>query len=236
MQDGGSRLVFGSSMSIKVDDFVAPVCHDEIEILYQDQDILLVNKPSKLLSLSGKNPLNKDSVHYRLVQDFPTATLLHRLDLGTSGVMLLALNKVANGTLTKQFQDRTTEKSYIAVLDGLLTDDEGVIDLPIAKDPPNFPLMKICEQTGNVARTKFLVLERDLLEKSTRVRFEPITGRTHQLRIHSQQIGYPILGCDLYSNEAIFNKANRLMLHAESLWFDHPATGERTHAYAPCPF
>ena len=93
------------------DDFIAPACHEDIEILYQDGSILLINKPSGLLSLSGKNPLNKDSVHFRLVQDFPTATLLHRLDFGTSGIMLVALNKAVNGVLTKAFQEGRVSKT-----------------------------------------------------------------------------------------------------------------------------
>ena len=138
-------------MPTVIDHFVAPICYEQIEILYQDEFILLVNKPSGLLSLSGKNPLNKDSVHFRLVQQFPTATLLHRLDFGTSGVMLLALNKSANANLTRQFQARTVKKTYMAMLDGHLLSDYGDIDAPIAKDKPNFPLLKICYESGKQA-------------------------------------------------------------------------------------
>ena len=110
-------------MKNPADDFIAPPCYEEITILYQDEHLLLINEPSGLLSLSGKNPLNKDSVHYRLVQDFPTATLVHRLDFGTSGIMLVALNKTINGLLTKQFQDKTINKCYHAVLHGHLSDE-----------------------------------------------------------------------------------------------------------------
>ncbi len=220
-------------MQLQVDPFIAPVCHDDIEILAQDESLLLINKPSGLLSLSGKHPLNKDSVHYRLVQEFPTATLLHRLDLGTSGVMLVALNKTVNGLLTKQFQERTVKKKYVAILQGDLAQNEGVIDLPIAKG--EFPLQKICHVEGKPAVTHYQVLER-LGGGRTRVEFTPLSGRTHQLRIHSREIGHPILGCDLYANDEAFAMADRLQLHATQLDFVHPVTGENVSAHCPCPF
>lgn len=239
-----------------IDDFIAPPCYGEIRILYQDEDILLIDKPSGLLSLSGKNPLNKDSVHYRLVQGrlkgsaekqecraFPTATLVHRLDFGTSGVMVAALNKRANGLLGKQFQARSVQKSYLAVLEGRLPEDQGVIDFPIAKDRPNFPLQKICIETGKPARTAYQVLEHlqtplvsGGVQASCRVRFNPLTGRTHQLRIHSLALGHPILGCDLYKNERSEQMAERLLLHASDLHFEHPCSGKRIHGQSPCPF
>jgi len=122
----------------RVDDFIAPSCNDDIEILFQDESILLINKPSGLLSLSGKNLLNKDSVHFRLVQLFSSVTMVHRLDFGTSGLMVLALKKAVNGNLTRQFQARTVEKTYTALLQGHMSyncfsDGCGKIDLPIAK-------------------------------------------------------------------------------------------------------
>ena len=228
------------------DTFVAPVCNSDIEVLYQDDSILLINKPSGLLSLSGKNPLNKDSVHYRLVQDFPTATLVHRLDFGTSGIMLVALNKTVNGALTKAFQEGKVSKTYTAILHGHVQEDAGRIDLPIAKDKPNFPRVKICHETGKSAVTEFEVLERlsnpnlsslDLPSfDTTRVRFTPVTGRTHQLRIHSQKIGHPILGCDLYGLPAGEAMADRLMLHATNLVFDHPMSGQRMEMECVPPF
>jgi tRNA pseudouridine32 synthase/23S rRNA pseudouridine746 synthase len=143
-------------MQPQADPFIVPVCYQDIEILSQDEDLLMINKPTGLLSLSGKHPLNKDSVHFRLVQDFPTATLLHRLDFGTSGIMVVALNKPINAHITKQFQARNVTKQYTALLLGHLVDDEGVIEYPIAKDKPNFPLQKICLETGKVALTKYL--------------------------------------------------------------------------------
>lgn len=216
---------------VLVDDFIAPKCFEKIKVLYQDDSILMINKPSGLLSLSGKNPLNKDSVHFRLVQDYPSITMVHRLDFGTSGVMVLALNKVINANLTKQFQARSVVKTYVATLLGHLAHDEGVIDVPLAKGV--FPLQKVCYETGKSAESHYRVLAR-LIDpasgvKVTRILFTPLTGRTHQLRIHSQSIGHPILGCDLYglTTNGIDSQslATRLMLHANRLQFEHPITG-----------
>lgn len=128
-------------MSKIIDTFIAPPCHDQIETLYQDESLVLINKPAGLLSLSGKNPQNLDSVHHRLVQLFPGCTLVHRLDFGTSGLMVIARNKAINAALCQQFSQRTVTKVYSALLCGHLNDDEGVIDAAIAKDPALFPLM-----------------------------------------------------------------------------------------------
>jgi tRNA pseudouridine32 synthase/23S rRNA pseudouridine746 synthase len=223
-------------MQLQADSFIAPPCHAEIEILFQDEHLILINKPSGLLSLSGKNPLNKDSVHFRLVQDFPTATLLHRLDFGTSGIMIVALNKTVNAEIGKQFQLGLVNKTYTAVLYGHLTEDRGLIDYPVAKDPENFPLQKICYDTGKKAVTQYQVIERLDNPPRTRVLFVPITGRTHQLRIHSRELGHPILGCDLYKNEGSFVMAERLLLHATSIEFIHPVTQEKIHGVCHSPF
>ncbi len=225
-----------STKSEKIDTFVAPACHEEIEILFQDESVLLINKPSGLLSLSGKNPLNLDSVHHRLVKDFPTATMVHRLDFGTSGIMLLALNKSVNGDLTRQFQQRKVGKTYMSMLYGHLDNDQGFIDVPIAKDKPNFPLQKICAESGKPALTHYRVIERLLNPPRTRVLFTPETGRTHQLRVHSQQIGHPVLGCDLYGTKETHGMASRLLLHALTLEFEHPLAGKRISFECPSPF
>ncbi|MDE0768460.1 MAG: pseudouridine synthase [Opitutaceae bacterium] len=217
-------------------DFIAPVCHADIELLYQDDAILLINKPSGLLSLSGKNPANKDSVHYRLVQDFPGALMIHRLDLGTSGVMILALNKTVNANLCRQFIDRKVTKTYTGLLSGALAEPEGMIDIPIIKDLDNFPYQKVCLQTGKPAQSRYRLLDYCPERNVSRVEFTPITGRTHQLRVHSQAIGHSILGCDLYASSEVGAMSNRLMLHATSLVFDHPTTGERTTGECPVPF
>ncbi len=223
-------------MQPQADPFIVPLCHEEMKVLFQDQHILLINKPSGLLTLSGKHPLNIDSVHFRLVKELPTAALPHRLDFGTSGVMVVSLNKVVSGHINRQFQERTVKKSYTALLHGHLAEDVGCIEFPLAKDIPNFPLQKVCYETGKQALTHYTVIERLSSPFATRVMFTPVSGRTHQLRVHSREFGHPILGCDLYATDEAFFMANRLMLHATTLEFDHPMTGERVTGVSPCPF
>ncbi len=223
-------------MIARTDDFVAPPCVEDIHILYQDEALLLIDKPSGLLSLSGKNPLNLDSVHYRLVQQFPTALLLHRLDFGTSGILIVALNKTVAADINRQFQERTVVKTYQAVLAGHLDSDAGDIALPIAKDPINFPKLKVCFKTGKNAGSHYQVLDRQSRPDTTRVLFTPGTGRTHQLRIHSAGMGHPILGCDLYGTHDTQKMADRLLLHATGIEFNHPVSGERISAISKCPF
>jgi tRNA pseudouridine32 synthase/23S rRNA pseudouridine746 synthase len=219
-------------MHVETHPFIAPPCEDDIEILYQDEHLLLINKPSKLLSLSGKHPLNIDSVHYRLVKDFPSALMVHRLDLGTSGIMIIALNKAINKKLCEQFSSRLVKKTYTAVLQGTLENTQGTIELPVAKG--EFPLQKICFETGKSATSHYQVVDR--LADRTRVIFTPVTGRTHQLRIHSREIGHPILGCDLYGSDTSLSMSKRLMLHATTLEFVHPISQEKIVALCPCPF
>lgn len=232
-------------MSKIIDTFIAPPCHDKIENLYQDESLVLINKPAGLLSLSGKNPQNLDSVHHRLVQTFPGCTLVHRLDFGTSGLMVIARNKAINAALCQQFSQRTVTKVYSALLCGHLDDDEGVIDAAIAKDPALFPLMSICATHGKPARSGYRVVERFYRELDggtllpvTRVQLIPETGRTHQLRIHCQLLGHPILGCDLYGGRLLpgTERIPRLMLHASELHFVHPIGKEQIKARHASPF
>lgn len=232
-------------MSKIIDTFIAPPCHEQIEILYQDAHLVLINKPTGLLSLSGKNPQNLDSVHHRLVQLFPGCTLIHRLDFGTSGLMVIARNKAINAALCHQFSQRTVTKIYSALLYGHLAEDDGVIDAAIAKDPALFPLMSICAVNGKPARSRYQVVERFYRATEdgtslpvTRVQLTPETGRTHQLRIHCQQLGHPILGCDLYGGLLLpgTERTSRLMLHASELHFMHPISQDPIKACHPSPF
>lgn len=232
-------------MPVISDTFIAPPCHDEIAILYQDEYLLLIAKPAGLLSLSGKNPQNLDSVHHRLVKLFPGCTLVHRLDFGTSGLMVVARTKAINAALCQQFSQRAVTKVYSALLCGHADDDEGVIDAAIAKDPALFPLMSICATHGKPARSGYRVVERFYHELEngtslplTRVQLTPETGRTHQLRIHCQLLGHPIWGCDLYGGRLLpgTERTPRMMLHASELHFVHPVSQQRMETRHASPF
>jgi len=203
--------------------FILPPCDGEIEILREEQDFLLINKPTRLLSVPGRHPQNRDSVISRLEAAYPGCSIVHRLDFDTSGVMVIPRNKTALSHISKQFQARTVSKHYTAIVAGLMAQDEGVIDLPIASDEG--PKYKICHETGKPSVTEYKVIERDEQARTTRVFLHPITGRSHQLRLHVQAIGHPILGCEFYGGE-FASAADRLLLHATDLRFVNPVSGE----------
>ena len=217
-------------------DFIVPYCEAPVKLLYQDADILLVDKPSGLLSVPGRHPKNKDCLISRIQQDFPEARIVHRLDMDTSGIMVLALNTESHRHLSKQFEQRKTQKTYTAIVFGLIEDDNGSIELPIITDWPNRPLQKIDFKDGKHALTHYEVLKRDVRLEQTRLLLTPITGRSHQLRIHLAEINHPILGCSFYAHKEALSQANRLLLHATTLELNHPVTGELIKQNCPCPF
>ncbi|MEM6582324.1 MAG: pseudouridine synthase [Pseudomonadota bacterium] len=214
--------------------YLVPHSNEAIRILYEDEDLLLVRKPDLLLSIPGRHPLNKDCLITRLQERYPSASIVHRLDLDTSGIMVVPLNKPAHAHISRQFQQRGVEKRYQAVVFGALEDEQGEINLPIASDWENRPRQMICDERGREAITHFQVLDR--LQDRTRVELKPVTGRSHQLRIHMREIGHPILGCDMYAHEQAFAMAPRLMLHATTLAFEHPATGKWLQGDCPPDF
>ena len=197
-------------------------------ILYQDEHIMVVNKPSGLLSVPGRAPENKDSIMTRIQADFPTAESVHRLDMATSGVIVVALTKAAERELKRQFREREPKKSYVARVWGHLALDEGLIDLPLICDWPNRPKQKVCYETGKSSQTQYQVLSRDT-DGSTRVKLSPITGRSHQLRVHMLAIGHPILGDGFYAPAEAKAMASRLQLHAQELCITHPEFGTVMH-------
>lgn len=197
-------------------------------ILYQDEHIMVVNKPSGLLSVPGRAPENKDSIMTRIQADFPTAESVHRLDMATSGVIVVALTKAAERELKRQFREREPKKSYVARVWGYLAQDEGLIDLPLICDWPNRPKQKVCYETGKSSQTQYQVLSRDT-DGSTRVKLSPITGRSHQLRVHMLAIGHPILGDGFYAPAEAKAMASRLQLHAQELCITHPELGTVMH-------
>lgn len=199
-----------------------PNLEETFEILFQDNDIIVINKEANLLSVPGRLPENFDSVESRIKRYFPNAMMAHRLDRDTSGIITVALHKEALKGMHRQFQDRLVSKQYIAIVDGIMIQEEGEIELPIRCDWPNRPRQMVCYEHGKDSLTQYSVVSRDLIGNSTRVLLTPITGRTHQLRIHMNEIGNPILGCNLYKNSESEGKSTRLLLHASQITFNHP--------------
>ncbi|KZY49665.1 RNA pseudouridine synthase [Pseudoalteromonas shioyasakiensis] len=195
-----------------------------LSIVYQDDDLLIVNKPSGLLTVPGKDPKHADCLIARINRVFPTAKIVHRLDMATSGIICLAMHKEAHRNLSIQFQDRKTAKRYIARVFGKLEQETGSVDLPLICDWPNRPKQMVDHDNGKPSLTHFKVLEYE--QNATRVELTPITGRSHQLRVHMLSLGHPILGDKLYAHPKAFAMAPRLQLHAEMLTLAHPASGE----------
>ena len=208
---------------------------DPLNIIHRDDDLLVLSKPSNLLSVPGRGADLQDCLEVRARAEFPEALLVHRLDLETSGVFIMALNKNAQRNLGLQFEQRRTEKHYIARVWGHIEEDAGTIDLPLRCDWENRPRQMVCYEHGKPAQTDWEVLERENAG-FTRVLLKPITGRSHQLRVHMEQLGHPILGEVFYAHEEARDAAERLQLHAESLTIDHPKNGERVTFTDSAPF
>lgn len=200
-------------------------------LIYQDDALLVADKPSGLLSVPGRGEDKQDCLFSRLLRYFPDALVVHRLDMSTSGLMLFARGVEMQRRLSQMFREREVEKRYVAVVAGKLTPDTGEMDLPIAADWPNRPLRKIDAELGKPSLTRYRVLSHS--GDSTRVELEPVTGRTHQLRVHMAAIGHPILGDALYGDEA---SAPRLLLHACTLKFAHPLSGEALNFGSAPPY
>ncbi len=210
-----------------------------IEFLYVDDTLLVVDKPSGLLAVPGRGADKQDCLSARVQARYPDALIVHRLDMATSGLMVLARGAAAQRELSQAFAARTVKKRYIAVVAGRLAppaDAWGVIDLPILVDWPNRPLRMIDRQSGKPSLTRWRVLAHDAAGSRTRVELEPVTGRSHQLRVHMRELGHPILGDALYAPPEVQAMAGRMLLHAESLSFVHPLSGERVSIERPAPF
>ncbi|MFC0049206.1 bifunctional tRNA pseudouridine(32) synthase/23S rRNA pseudouridine(746) synthase RluA [Rheinheimera tilapiae] len=204
-----------------------------LDILYQDEALLVLNKPSGLLSVPGKALEHQDSLQLRVQRVFPTARTVHRLDMATSGLLVMALTLDAQRELNWQFERRQTQKHYIARLEGRLQSQAGAIDLPLICDWPNRPKQMVCFSRGKPAQTLFENIGYE--ENATRVRLTPVTGRSHQLRVHMQWLGHPICG-DKFYGSAPDEKTERLQLHAAMLGLRHPQTGQWLEFRSPAPF
>ncbi|MCK5285208.1 MAG: bifunctional tRNA pseudouridine(32) synthase/23S rRNA pseudouridine(746) synthase RluA [Alphaproteobacteria bacterium] len=205
-----------------------------LSVVYSDDDILILDKPSGLLSVAGRPVEHADCLELRAQKSYPNATIVHRLDMDTSGVMVMALNPVAHRNISMQFERRKTKKTYIARVWGQPEQDRGHIDLPMRCDWPNRPKQIIDYELGKSAQTDWEIIKRE--DTSTRVCLYPITGRSHQLRVHMLSIGHPILGDNFYATPEAYNAEDRLQLHAESLTLHHPSDGALQTFTVPCPF
>lgn len=204
-----------------------------LAILYEDDQIIVADKPAGLLSVPGKLAGREDCLITRLQAARWDALLVHRLDCDTSGVMIFARNKRAQGFLGQEFEQRRAQKTYIARVAGQMSGDAGRVDLPLCADWPNRPRQMVSHEHGRPAVTDWQVIGREATE--TRVRLTPLTGRSHQLRVHMLALGHPILGDPIYATGPA-RDFPRLMLHAEALSLHHPATGQRVSFSAICPF
>jgi tRNA pseudouridine32 synthase/23S rRNA pseudouridine746 synthase len=216
-----------------IPDFVYNPPDVPLEILFQDDQIIVANKPSGLLSVPGKLEGRADCLVSRLQAAHWDTLLVHRLDCDTSGVMIFARTKQAQGFLGQEFEKRRAKKTYLARVWGHLTPDAGHVDLPLCADWPNRPRQMVDHINGRPAQTDWKVIDRDA--ETTRVRLFPLTGRSHQLRVHMLAMGCPILGDPIYATGKA-REFPRLMLHAESLTLHHPATQQLVTFTAPCPF
>ncbi len=195
-----------------------------IDVLYRDDNLIALDKPFGLLSVPGIGPEKQDSLATRVQAEIPSATVVHRLDMETSGVMLMALDARTHRHLCRQFQQRRVKKRYLAVVAGRVEGDEGEISEPLRKDFDRKPRHKVCYEHGREAITHWRVIER--LADRTRVELSPVTGRSHQLRIHLMHIGHPILGDVLYAPDEVLAMSDRLLLHAADITITHPQSHE----------
>ncbi len=198
----------------------------EINVLYADEALLVLDKPAGLLCVPGKGEEKQDCLSSRVQQHYANARVVHRLDMATSGLLVMALGAAVQRTLNDAFANRQVRKRYVAVVEGMLAPpdaDWGVIDLPILLDWPNRP-RRIIDPRGKPSNTRWRVLKPDQAEQTTRLELEPVTGRSHQLRVHLQALQHPILGDALYGTPASLQKAGRLLLHATRLELTHPSS------------
>lgn len=220
-----------------------PPLMPRLSVLHRDDDLLVLDKPSGLLSAPGKTSELADCLDARAKAEFDSATMVHRLDCDTSGVIVFALNGAAHRHIGLQFERRKLHKHYVARVWGHIDDDAGHVDAAMRCDWPNRPRQMIDPAEGRPAQTDWQVLAREMLDgigtegvAVTRVKLTPKTGRSHQLRVHMASLGHPILGDNIYAPDAALAAAPRLQLHAESLTLFHPNGGQSCTFTAPCPF
>jgi len=207
-----------------------------VPVVHVDTAMVVVDKPAGLLSVPGRGPQGADNVVTRLQRLWPEALTVHRLDMATSGLLLLARGAAMQRLLSMCFAARAVEKHYVAVVHGLPADDAGEVDLPLAADWPNRPRQQVDLEGGKPSLTRWRVLERDVQRGRTRLALQPVTGRSHQLRVHLAAIGHPILGDELYAPTDVADASRRLLLHATTLRLTHPLDATPLQLHSPAPF
>ena len=227
-QDSGSDTELGRPRG-----FVYAPPDIPLTIVYVDQDILVLDKPSGLLSVAGKTEDLSDCLESRANTSFPGARPVHRLDKDTSGLIVFARTPEALAHIGLQFERRQTHKTYQALVWGQPIEDSGLIDQPLRADWPNRPMQHICAEGGRPAQTEWQIADRS---DPVRIELRPLTGRTHQLRVHMAYLGHPILGDNLYAHAEALNASTRLCLHACTLSFAHPSKGTALQFSSAAPF
>ena len=216
-------------------DFIYTPPQEPLEIIYEDEDLVVVNKPAGLLSVMGRLPEHQDSAYLRILEKFPTAKVTHRLDMATSGLLMFAKHRDAEVAVSKMFQARTIKKYYIALIQGKIQ-AEGSVEVPLITDWENRPRQMVHFELGKQAKTLFQLMEYDAEADQSRVCLEPVTGRSHQLRVHMMHIGHPIMGDKLYHPDPARFHLKRMALHATYLAFQHPLKMHDIELYSDVEF
>lgn len=213
-----------------------PSMNDEVRFVHVDDGLLVVEKPAGMLCVPGRGALAFDALSLRVQRRYPEALIVHRLDMATSGLLLMARGKAAQRRLGAAFAQRVVEKRYVAIVAGLMAPESGVVDLPLAADWERRPMQAVDPVRGKPSLTHYRVLACDANAQTTRVELRPATGRSHQLRVHMHALGHPIVGDALYGPPHLRDVATRLMLHASSLRFTHPVSGRCVEFESAAPF
>ncbi|AZN67648.1 MULTISPECIES: RluA family pseudouridine synthase [Acinetobacter] len=217
------------------DNFIYTPPQQPLEILYEDDDLVVVNKPAGLLSVMGRLPEHQDSAYLRVLEKYPSAKVTHRLDMATSGLLMFAKHRDAEVAVSKMFQARTVKKYYEALVQGKIQ-AEGSVEVPLITDWENRPRQMVHFELGKPAKTLYQSLHYDAETDQSRVRLEPVTGRSHQLRVHMMHIGHPIMGDKLYHPEPAKFHLKRMALHAAYLAFQHPFHQQNIEIHAEVRF
>lgn len=216
-------------------DFIYCPPQEPLKVIYEDDDLLIVDKPAGLLSVPGRLPEHHDSAYFRVLAQFPNAKITHRLDMATSGLLMFAKHRDAEVAVSKLFQARAVEKCYIALVQGEI-ESSGCVDVPLIADWENRPKQMVHYELGKPAKTFFERIHYDAAQEISRVSLKPITGRSHQLRVHMLHLGHPIIGDNIYHPAPKRYALGRMALHAYALQFQQPLSGQVLTIQSPVPF